>query len=44
LRHRTLTLVSPLRTSPRRAKFNGITNKEEEEEINWVTAVTMMNG
>jgi hypothetical protein len=40
-----LTLVLPPRTSPRRAKFNDIANKEEKEEMmKWVTSATVMDG
>jgi hypothetical protein len=38
------TLVPPPRTSPRRAKFDNIANKEEEEEMKWVTAARVMDG
>ena len=44
LRHRTSTLVLPPRTLPRRAKFDDIVNKEEEEEMKWVTTATVMDG
>ena len=42
LRHRTSTLVLPPRTLPRRAKFDDIANKEEEEEMKWVTTVRVL--
>ena len=32
------------RTLLRRAKFDDITNKEEEEEMKWVTMATVMDG
>jgi hypothetical protein len=43
LHHHTLTLVPPPRTLPRRVKFNDIANKEEEEEMKWVTTATVMD-
>ena len=40
LRQCMLTLVLPPRTFPRRVEFNNIANKEEEEEMKWVTMAT----
>ncbi len=42
LHHCTLMLVSPLGMLPRRAKFDDITNKEEEEEMKWVTTAKVL--
>ncbi len=45
LRHCTSKLDPPPRLPPRRAKFNDIANKEEEEEeMKWVTTATVMDG
>jgi hypothetical protein len=44
LRHCTSTLVLPPRTLPRRAGFDNIANKEEVEEMKWVTMATVMDG
>jgi hypothetical protein len=30
--------------SPRRAQFDDIDNKEEEEEMKWVTTATVLDG
>ncbi len=42
--HRTSTLVPPPRMSPRRAEFDDIANKEEEEEMKRVTTAMVMDG
>ena len=44
LRHRMSMLIPPLRTSPRRAKFNDIANKKDEEEMKWVTTAEVLDG